>query len=49
MICVFALPHPGLLPSGEGEIAGRFEVEIAVPGKLSARRLRHIEHFEGAP
>ena len=33
---VFALPHPGLLPNGEGEIAGRFNEKITVPGKLSA-------------
>jgi hypothetical protein len=36
MISVFVLPHPGLLPSGEGEIGGRFNGEITVPGKLSA-------------
>jgi hypothetical protein len=37
LISVFALPHPGLLPSGEGEIAGRFKGKITVPGKLPDR------------
>jgi hypothetical protein len=36
-ISVFALPHPGLLPNGEGEIAGRFNEKITVPGKLPDR------------
>jgi len=36
----FARPQPGLLPRGEGEIAGRFRENIVVPGELSALNVR---------